>query len=173
MYPRRVDAPAALVEALADRYRLDRRLGAGGMATVYLAHDRKHGREVAIKALRPHLAETLGRERFLREIQLAARLNHPNILPLYDSGEANGCLYFVMPVIAGQTLRDRLSSGSPLSVDEAVRIAIEVANASTTRTATTSLTATSNQKTFYCTKATPSLTSVSARRSWLPRRRPE
>ena len=129
MYPRRVDAPAALVEALADRYRLDRQLGAGGMATVYLAHDRKHGREVAIKALRPHLAETLGRERFLREIQLAARLNHPNILPLYDSGEANGCLYFVMPVIAGQTLRDRLSSGSPLSVDEAVRIAIEVADA--------------------------------------------
>jgi eukaryotic-like serine/threonine-protein kinase len=129
MYPRRVDAPAALVEALADRYRLDRQLGAGGMATVYLAHDHKHDREVAIKVLRPDLAETLGRERFLREIQLAARLNHPNILPLYDSGEARGCMYFVMPVMAGQTLRDRLSSGSPLPVDEAVRIAMEVADA--------------------------------------------
>ena len=79
--------------------------------------------------LHPDLAETLGRERFLREIQLAARLNHPNILPLYDSGEASGCMYFVMPVMAGQTLRDRLSSGSPLPVDEAVRIAMEVADA--------------------------------------------
>ena len=129
MYPHRVDAPAALVEALADRYRVDRQLGAGGMATVYLAHDHKHDREVAIKVLRPDLAETLGRERFLREIQLAARLNHPNILPLYDSGDANGCMYFVMPVMEGQTLRDRLSSGSPLPVDEAVRIAVEVADA--------------------------------------------
>jgi serine/threonine-protein kinase len=129
MYPRRVDAPVALIEALADRYRLDRQLGAGGMATVYLARDVKHDREVAIKVLHPNLAETLGRERFLREIQLAARLNHPNILPLYDSGEASGCMYFVMPVMAGQTLRDRLSSGSPLPVDEAVRIAMEVADA--------------------------------------------
>ena len=99
------------------------------MATVYLAHDHKHGREVAIKVLRPDLAQTLGRERFLREIQLAARLNHPNILPLYDSGEANGCLYFVMPVMAGQTLRDRLSGGPLISVDEALRITIEVADA--------------------------------------------
>ena len=99
------------------------------MATVYLAHDHKHGREVAIKVLRPNLAETLGRERFLREIQLAARLNHPNILPLYDSGEAGNCLYFVMPVMAGQTLRDRLSSGQPLPVDEAIRIGMEVADA--------------------------------------------
>ena len=124
-----MDAPAALVGALADRYRIDRQLGAGGMATVYLAHDHKHDRDVAIKVLRPDLAETLGRERFLREIQLAARLNHPNILPLYDSGDANGCMYFVMPVMEGQTLRDRLSSGSPLPVDEAVRIAVEVADA--------------------------------------------
>jgi serine/threonine protein kinase/tetratricopeptide (TPR) repeat protein len=129
MYPSRVEAPAALVDALADRYRLDRQLGAGGMATVYLAHDHKHGRRVAIKMLRPDLAETLGRERFLREIQLAASLNHPNILPLYDSGEAGGCLFFVMPVMQGQTLRDRLSSGLLLSVDEAVRIAMEVADA--------------------------------------------
>ncbi len=124
-----VKPPAVLADALAHQYRLDRQLGAGGMATVYLAHEHKHGREVAIKVLRPDLAETLGRERFLREIQLAARLNHPNILPLYDSGEASGCLYFVMPVMAGQTLRDRLSGGPPISVDEALRITIEVADA--------------------------------------------
>ena len=124
-----VKPPAVLADALAHQYRLDRQLGAGGMATVYLAHDHKHGREVAIKVLRPDLAETLGRERFLREIQLAARLNHPNILPLYDSGEASGCLYFVMPVVAGQTLRDRLSGGPLISVDEALRITIEVADA--------------------------------------------
>jgi serine/threonine protein kinase/tetratricopeptide (TPR) repeat protein len=124
-----VKAPAALVDALADRYRLGRQLGAGGMATVYLAHDHRHGREVAIKVLRSGLAETLGRERFLREIHLAARLNHPHILPLYDSGDADGFLYFVMPVMAGQTLRDRLADGPPLSVDEALRIAMEVADA--------------------------------------------
>jgi eukaryotic-like serine/threonine-protein kinase len=129
VYLRRVKAPAVLTDALADRYRLERELGAGGMATVYLAHDHKHGREVAIKVLRPDIAETLGRERFLREIQLAARLNHPHILPLYDSGEAIGYLYFVLPVMAGQTLRDRLAGGPPLCVDEALRIATEVADA--------------------------------------------
>ena len=99
------------------------------MATVYLAHDRKHGREVAIKVLRPELAESLGRERFLREIQLAARLNHPHILPLYDSGEADGVLYFVTPVMQGQTLRERLDAVARLPIDEAVRIATEVADA--------------------------------------------
>jgi eukaryotic-like serine/threonine-protein kinase len=129
VYLRRVNAPAVLADALADRYRLERQLGAGGMATVYLAHDHKHGRDVAIKVLRADLTQTLGRERFLREIQLAARLNHPHILPLYDSGEANGFLYFVMPVMAGQTLRDRLAGGPPVSVDEALRIATEVADA--------------------------------------------
>jgi serine/threonine protein kinase/tetratricopeptide (TPR) repeat protein len=122
-------SPIALAEALADRYRLDRQLGAGGMATVYLAHDRKHGREVAIKVLRSDVAESLGRERFLREILLAARLSHPHILPLYDSGEADGVLYFVMPVMQGQTLRERLASSDPLSVEESVRIIIEVADA--------------------------------------------
>ena len=122
-------APAALVEALAAHYRLDRQLGEGGMATVYLAHDRKHGRDVAIKVLRPDFAQSLGRERFLREIQLAARLNHPHILPLYDSGEAGGFLYFVMPVMQGQTLRDRLAHGAAMPVDDALRIAIEVADA--------------------------------------------
>jgi len=119
----------SLAAALATHYRLDRQLGAGGMASVYLAHDRKHDREVAIKVLRPELAESLGRERFVREIRLAARLNHPHILPLYDSGEADGYLYFVMPVMEGQTLRERLVLSQPLPVDEATRIAAEVADA--------------------------------------------
>jgi serine/threonine-protein kinase len=119
----------SLADALSDRYRLDRELGQGGMATVYLAHDRKHGREVAIKVLRPDLAESLGRERFLREIRLAARLSHPHILPLYDSGEAGGVLYFVMPLMQGQTLRERLVADAPLPMEEAVRIATEVADA--------------------------------------------
>ena len=102
-----------LAGALADRYRLDRELGSGGMATVYLAHDLRHGRGVAIKVLRPDLAESLGRERFLREIRLAAGMSHPHILPLYDSGEAEGVLYFVMPLMQGQTLRERLAAGAP------------------------------------------------------------
>ena len=118
-----------LTTALADRYELVRELGQGGMATVYLAVDRRHGREVAIKVLRRDLTESLARERFLREIQLAARLNHPHILPLYDSGEADGVLYFVMPVMRGQTLRDRLATDARLPIDEAVRIATEVADA--------------------------------------------
>jgi serine/threonine-protein kinase len=96
-----LDAPTPPVEqlavALADRYHLERELGAGGMATVYLAHDLRHDREVAIKVLRSDVAQSLGAERFLREIRLAARLNHPNILPLFDSGEAAGALYYVMP----------------------------------------------------------------------------
>src|SRR5947209_6290774 len=91
-----------LTTALADRYRVAPELGAGGMATVYLARDLKHDRDVAIKVLHAELAEALGRERFLREIRLAARLTHPNILPLYDSGEADGMLFFVMPVMQGQ-----------------------------------------------------------------------
>jgi serine/threonine-protein kinase len=119
----------ALADALADRYRLRDQLGAGGMATVYRADDLKHGREVAIKVLRADVAETVGRERFAREIQLAARLNHPHILPLYDSGEAGGFLYFVMPIVAGQTLRDRLAAHGALPVDAAVRITTEVADA--------------------------------------------
>ena len=122
-------APARLVAALADRYRIDRELGAGGMATVYGAHDLKHDRDVALKVLKPDLAESLGRERFVRENRLAARLTHPHILPLYDSGEAGGFLFFVMPVMQGQTLRDRLTQERELPVDVAVRIAQEVADA--------------------------------------------
>jgi serine/threonine-protein kinase len=118
-----------LTSALADRYRIERELGQGGMATVYLAHDLRHDRDVAIKVLKPELAESLGRQRFLREIKLAASLNHPHILPLYDSGEAGGYVFFVMPVMQGQTLRDRLKSDGQLSVDSAVRIASEVADA--------------------------------------------
>lgn len=115
--------------ALGNSYSLARELGAGGMATVYLAHDVKHDRDVAIKVLRQDVAESLARERFLREIHVAARLNHPNILPLYDSGEADGLLYFVMPVMLGQTVQDRLQSTGRLSVDEAVRIGTQVADA--------------------------------------------
>ena len=125
-----------LATALADRYRIERILGKGGMATVYLARDARHDRDVAIKVLNAELAESLGRQRFVREIRMAAKLNHPHILPLYDSGEArpegpNGpegtsFLYFVMPVMQGQTLRDRLETEHTLPVDEAVRIATEV-----------------------------------------------
>ena len=120
---------ARLRDALADRYRVERELGVGGMATVYLAHDLKHDRDVAIKVLDAELAESLGRQRFVREIKLAARLNHPHILPLYDSGESDGFLYFVMPVMQGQTLRDRLGVDRRLPVEDAVRIAIGVADA--------------------------------------------
>ena len=118
-----------LSTALADRYRIERELGAGGMATVYLARDLKHDRNVALKVLRPELAESLGRDRFLREIQLAATLSHPHILPLHDSGDASGALFYVMPNVDGQSLRDRLDDERQLPIDEAVRIAMEVAGA--------------------------------------------
>ena len=123
------DDLARLTAALADRYAIERELGQGGMATVYLANDQKHGRSVALKVLRPELGDTLGAERFLREVRLAARLSHPHILPLFDSGEADGLLYYVMPNVEGQSVRDRLDAGGPLPVDEAVRIAQEVAGA--------------------------------------------
>ncbi|MEP7345680.1 MAG: protein kinase [Gemmatimonadaceae bacterium] len=121
--------PAALTTALADRYRVERELGAGGMATVFLARDLRHDRDVAVKVLRSEVAESLPRERFIREIRLAARLNHPHILPLYDSGEAGGFLFFVMPVMEGQTVRARLAEEGQLPVDMALRIATEVADA--------------------------------------------
>ena len=97
-----------LTAALADRYKVDREIGAGGMATVYLAHDLKHDREVAIKVLHPDLGAALGSERFLSEIKTTAKLQHPHILPLLDSGEADGLLYYVMPLVRGETLRARL-----------------------------------------------------------------
>ena len=118
-----------LTTTLADRYRIERELGRGGMATVYLARDVRHERDVAVKVLSPELAESLGRQRFVQEIRMAAKLNHPHILPLYDSGECDGFLYFVMPVMQGHTLRDRLTVDHTLPVDDAVRIAAEVADA--------------------------------------------
>lgn len=102
------DAADRLAAALADRYRIEREIGQGGMATVYLAHDLKHDREVAIKVLHPDLGATLGSERFLAEIKTTAKLQHPHILPLLDSGDASGLLYYVMPFVAGETLRARL-----------------------------------------------------------------
>ena len=123
------DTLAALRSALAGRYDIVGALGAGGMATVHRARDLRHERDVALKVLKPELAESLGRDRFLREIRLAARLNHPHILPLYDSGEAGGFLFFVMPVMQGQTLRERLAQERELPVEVATRISQEVADA--------------------------------------------
>src|SRR5690349_25067376 len=123
------DPPARLAAALADRYLVDRELGQGGMATVYLAEDLKHHRKVALKVLRPELAATLGPERFFREIEVAARLQHPHILPLHDSGEAEGFLYYVMPFVDGETLRAKLNRETQLGIDEAVGIAVSVADA--------------------------------------------
>jgi eukaryotic-like serine/threonine-protein kinase len=123
------DPIATLSTALADRYRIERELGAGGMATVWLAEDLRHHRQVAIKVLKPELAAALGGERFLREIATTARLQHPNILPLFDSGEADGVLYYVMPYVEGETLRDRLRRETQLGIEEAVRLTIEVADA--------------------------------------------
>ena len=97
-----------MIAALADRYRIERELGQGGMATVYLAHDLRHDRKVAVKVLKPELGAVLGGERFLSEIKVTANLQHPNLLPLFDSGEANGLLYYVMPYVEGETLRHRL-----------------------------------------------------------------
>src|SRR5438309_4022956 len=123
------DLLARLQAALADRYTIERELGRGGMATVYLAQDRKHHRQVAIKVLKPELAAALGPERFLREIDTAARLNHPHILPLHDSGEAEGFLFYVMPYVEGESLRDRLSREKQLPLGNALQIAREVADA--------------------------------------------
>jgi serine/threonine-protein kinase len=124
-----VDAIARLTAALAGRYRIDRALGAGGMATVYLAEDLKHDRKVAIKVLRPELAAVIGAERFLSEIKTTANLQHPHILPLHDSGQIDGTVFYVMPYIAGESLRERLTRDKQMPVDDAVRIAREVADA--------------------------------------------
>jgi TolB-like protein/tetratricopeptide (TPR) repeat protein len=118
-----------LPELLVDRYQVGRELGRGGMARVYLARDLKHGRDVAIKVLRPELAASLGHDRFLREIEVAARLNHPNIVPLYDSGETSGSLYFVMPYEEGPSLRGRLARDGALPVSDALNLLRDVARA--------------------------------------------
>jgi serine/threonine-protein kinase len=123
------DPVSRLQGALAARYRIERELGQGGMATVYLAEDLKHHRRVAVKVLRPELAATLGPERFAREIEVAARLQHPHILGLLDSGDAGGFFYYVMPFVEGETLRDRLARHGELPVPEAVRLLGEIAEA--------------------------------------------
>jgi TolB-like protein/tRNA A-37 threonylcarbamoyl transferase component Bud32 len=124
-----VDNQSTLEHALRDRYVLERELGRGGMATVYLARDVKHDRLVALKVLHPELAAVLGPDRFLREIKLAARLQHPHILSVHDSGEASGRLWFTMPYVEGESLRDRLKRGGQLPVDDAVQITREAAQA--------------------------------------------
>ncbi len=118
-----------LARALADRYVIEKEIGAGGMATVYLARDLRHDRDVAVKVMRPELAATLGVERFLREIRIVAKLTHPHVVPLHDSGNAEGYLYYVMPYIAGESLRDRLEREEHLPLEEAVTIARDVADA--------------------------------------------
>jgi tRNA A-37 threonylcarbamoyl transferase component Bud32 len=118
-----------LAVALADRYAIERELGAGGMATVYLAHDVKHDRKVAVKVLKPELAAVLGAERFLNEIKVTANLQHPHILPLHDSGEAEGFVYYVMPYVEGESLRAKLEREKELSIEETVEITKAVASA--------------------------------------------
>ena len=125
-----VTAPnTRLSEALSDRYTIEREVGAGGMATVYLASDKKHDRKVALKVLRPELSSAMGSDRFPREIKLIAQFNHPHILSLYDSGETQGFLYYVMPFVEGESLRERLARDKQLPVNDALRILHEVADA--------------------------------------------
>ena len=119
----------AFSEALRARYRIERELGRGGMATVYLAHDLQHDRPVALKVLHPELAATLGPDRFQREIKLAARLQHPHILTVHDSGEAAGRLWFTMPCVEGESLRNRLAREGQVPVEDALQIAREMADA--------------------------------------------
>lgn len=123
------DALPQLQAALAGRYTIERELGRGGWATVYLAHDERHDRPVALKVLRPDLAMALGPGRFLREITIAGRLTHPHILPLYDSGEVGDALYFVMPYAEGESLRHRLLRERQLPLTDALGIAQQIADA--------------------------------------------
>ncbi len=123
------DQLSRLTTALADRYVIEGELGAGGMATVYLAEDLKLHRQVAIKVLRPELAASLGADRFLQEIELTAKLQHPQILPLREAGEADGFFYYVMPYVEGESLRERLDRDGKLPVEDAVRLTDDVAAA--------------------------------------------
>ena len=155
------DSLQRITSALAGRYRVERLVGTGGMATVYLAEDERHKRHVAVKVLRPELAGSIGVERFEREIGIAARLNHPHILPLLDSGtiEAEAgqpaSAYYVMPFVEGESLRDRLTRDKRLGVDEAVRLAREVADALDYAHRNGVCTATSSRRTSSCPAATP------------------
>ena len=120
---------ASLANALQGRYAIEREIGRGGMATVFLARDVRHNRHVALKVLNPELGAVLGVERFLAEIEVTANLQHPNLLPLFDSGAADGALYYVMPYVEGESLRARLRREKQLPVEEAVRLATAIANA--------------------------------------------
>src|SRR5688572_28919041 len=124
-----MDVAAQLNAALTGRYTIEREIGAGGMATVYLARDVRHNRRVALKVLKPELGLVLGGDRFLSEIETTANLQHPHLLPLFDSGTVAGLLFYVMPYVEGETLRQRLDRERQLAVDEAVRIAVAVASA--------------------------------------------
>ncbi|MEY4956062.1 MAG: hypothetical protein RL409_319, partial [Gemmatimonadota bacterium] len=115
--------------ALSDRYRLEREIGAGGMATVFLAEELRHQRPVAVKVLRPELSAALGHDRFRRELTTAAGVRHPHIVPLYDSGEAAGFLFYVVPFVEGESLRDRLAREGPLPIEDVLRFADEIASA--------------------------------------------
>src|SRR5689334_18622722 len=115
--------PERLSAALSGRYRIEREVGAGGMATVYLAHDERHARSVALKVLRPELAAVIGADRFLNEIKTTANLQHPHILPLHDSGEVDGTVWYVMPLVEGESLRDRLARETQLPIDDALTVA--------------------------------------------------
>src|SRR3990170_6966229 len=123
------EVPSRLSAALSDRYLLERELGQGGMATVYLAEDVRHDRKVAVKVLRPELAAVIGAERFLQEIKVTANLQHPHILPLHDSGEASSFLYYVMPYVEGETLRGKLDKEKQLGLKDALEITKQVASA--------------------------------------------
>ena len=127
------DSLDRLKAALADRYAIEKEIGAGGMATVYLAEDLKHHRKVAVKVLRPELAAVLGAERFLKEIEVTANLQHPHVVPLFDSGEADTFLYYVMPFVEGESLRDRLNHETQLPIQEAVEIAKDWRTIATTQ----------------------------------------
>ncbi|MFV1988488.1 MAG: serine/threonine-protein kinase, partial [Gemmatimonadota bacterium] len=120
---------AALESSLSGCYRIERELGEGGMATVYLAWDEEEGRQVALKVLLPELASSVGAERFLREIQIGAKLSHPHVLPLYGSGQAEGFLYYTMPYVEGETLRERLDREGQLPIEESLEIARQVSGA--------------------------------------------
>src|SRR5512141_29957 len=124
-----MDSTGALNEALAGHYAIERELGRGGMAHVYLARDVRHDRLVALKLLNPELGAAVGAERFLREIQVVGRLRHPHIVPLYDSGEAAGHVYYVMPYVKGESVRERIARSGPLPSEEAARLVAEVAEA--------------------------------------------
>ena len=158
------DLPDDVRRALADRYPIARELGRGGMATVYLATDTRYAREVAVKVLKADLAAAVGPDRFLREIRITAQLNHPHILPLLDSGDADGILYYVMPYVSGGSLRRRLRGGQPCLPERRRRSSSRWRPRSTMLTATESSTGTSSRRTSSSPTATPSLrTSASPR----------